>query len=142
MRGPGVSSTRKRRPTKRQPSTPRPPGPPRGPRPRPGPAEAGDGPRLLGLTAGTETTAVLADKVYDSDADREAIRAAGAEPGVPPRKNRVVAIEYDRHLYSRSATRPSATSPASGSTAGWRHDKRARNYLGSVWLASINIILA
>jgi len=62
-------------------------------------SEAADSPRLPGLIAGLVTDAVLADKGYDSAANREAIRGQGAEPCIPPRKNRVEAIAYDRHLY-------------------------------------------
>ena len=62
-------------------------------------AEAGDSPRLPGLIAGVECGVVLADKAYDSDANRAAIRAAGAEPCIPPRKNRKAGVTYDRHLY-------------------------------------------
>jgi transposase len=62
-------------------------------------SQASDRPRLPGLIAGVATEAVLADKGYDSDANRVAIRAAGADPCIPPRKNRLESIEYDRHLY-------------------------------------------
>ena len=40
-------------------------------------AEAGDGPPRPGLIAGVPTTAVLADRGYDSDAHRLAVRAGG-----------------------------------------------------------------
>ncbi len=62
-------------------------------------SEAADSPRLPGLIAGLATDAVLADKGYDSAANGAAIEAAGAEPCIPPRRNRVEAVEYDRHLY-------------------------------------------
>src|SRR5476651_2154996 len=62
-------------------------------------AEAADSPHLPGLIAGLKTDTVLADKGYDSDANRLAIRAQGAEPCIPPRKNRKEAVAYDRHLY-------------------------------------------
>jgi transposase len=62
-------------------------------------ANAADSPHLPGLIAGIETDAVLAGKGYDSDANREAITAGGAEPCIPPRRNRTAVIDYDRHLY-------------------------------------------
>ena len=43
------------------------------------------------------TAAELVERGYDSDANREAIRARGAEPYIPPRKNRKAAIGYNRH---------------------------------------------
>ena len=46
-------------------------------------ANAADSPHLPALIAGVETTAVLADKGYDADTNRVAIRAAGAEPRIP-----------------------------------------------------------
>ena len=48
--------------------------------------------------AGLETEAVLADRGYDSPANREAIRSRGAEPCILPRRNRVEVVDYDRHL--------------------------------------------
>ncbi len=62
-------------------------------------AEAADSPHPPGSVVGLVTDAVPADKGYDSDANRAATRAAGAEPCIPPRKNRTAAIPYDRHLY-------------------------------------------
>ena len=62
-------------------------------------AECADGPQLPGLIAGLETEAVLADKGYDSESNRAAIRGQGAEPCIPGKKNRKETIGYDRHLY-------------------------------------------
>ncbi|MBN9523441.1 transposase [bacterium] len=49
-------------------------------------SQASDRPRLPGRIAGVATAAVLADRGYDSDANRAAIRAAVLRPGqaVPP----------------------------------------------------------
>ena len=106
-------------------------------------AEAGDSPRLPGLIQGVACEVVLADKAYDSDANREAIRSAGAEPCIPPRKNRKVAVGYDRHLYrERNAVECYFARIKQYRRVATRYDKRARNYLGFVWVASINIMLA
>lgn len=106
-------------------------------------ANAADSPHLPGLIAGVETAAVLADKGYDSDANRAAIRAQGAEPCIPPRKNRTERIEYDRHLYrERSAVELYFGRIKQYRRVATRYDKKARNYLGFVWLASIAIMLA
>jgi transposase len=106
-------------------------------------ANAADSPHLPGLIAGTKTTAVLADKGYDADTNREAIRAAGAEPCIPPRKNRTEPIGYDRHLYKeRSAVELFFGRIKQYRRVATRYDKKAANFLGFVWLASIAIMLA
>jgi putative transposase len=106
-------------------------------------AEAADGPHLPDLIAGTEAAAVLADKGYDSDANRTAIRAAGAEPCIPPRKNRAEPIEYDRHLYKeRNVVERYFARVKQYRRVATRYDKKAANFLGFVWLASIAIMLA
>ena len=106
-------------------------------------AEAADSPRLPGLIAGLEADAVLADKGYDSDANRAAIRAAGAEPCIPPRRNRTTAVEYDRHLYKeRNVVERYFARVKQYRRVATRYDKKAANFLGFVWLASIAIMLA
>jgi len=106
-------------------------------------ANAADSPHLPELIAGIETGAVLGDKGYDSDANREAIRGRGAEPCIPPRKNRTDPVEYDRHLYrERSAVELYFGRIKQYRRVATRYEKKARNYLGFVWLASLAIILA
>ena len=106
-------------------------------------SQASDSPRLPGLIAGTGAEAVLADKGYDSDANRAAIRAAGAEPCIPPRKNRKAAVAYDRHLYrERNVVERYFARVKQYRRVATPYDKRAANYLGFVWLASIAILLA
>ena len=105
-------------------------------------AEAADSPHLPGLIAGLGTDAVVADKGYDSDANRAAIRAAGAEPCIP-RKNRTAAIGHDRHLYrERNAAEWFFGRVKQYRRVATRHDKKAANFLGFVWVASIAIMLA
>jgi transposase len=107
------------------------------------PVAIADSPHLPELIAGTKATAVLADKGYDADTNRDAIRAAGAEPCIPPRKNRVVPVEYDRHLYKeRSAVELFFGRIKQYRRVATRYDKKAANFLGFVWLASIAIMLA
>ena len=106
-------------------------------------SQASDSPRLPGLIAGTGADAVLADKGYDSDANRSAIRAAGAEPCIPPRKNRTDPIEYDRHLYKeRNVVERYFARLKQYRRVATRYDKRGANFLGFVWVASIAIMLA
>jgi putative transposase len=106
-------------------------------------SQASDSPRLPGLIAGIATEAVLADKGYDSDANRAAIRSRGAEPCIPPRKNRSEPIEYDRHLYKeRNVVERYFAQIKQYRRVATRYDKKAANFLGFVWLASIAIMLA
>jgi len=44
---------------------------------------------------------MLADRGYDSDWFRAALRARGTEPCIPPRRNRKTLIEYDKTLYKQ-----------------------------------------
>ena len=105
-------------------------------------AQAGDGPRLPALIAGRTTAAVIADKAHDSNANRAATRRAGAGPVVPPKKNRKGRTDHDRHLYKeRHAAECYFGKLKQHRRAATRHEKKAANYLGCVWLASINITL-
>ena len=106
-------------------------------------AQAADSPHLPELIAGLETTAVLADKGYDSDSNREAIRDQGAEPCIPPRKNRNEVVDYDRHLYKeRNVVERFYGQIKQYRRVATRYDKKAKNFLGFVWVASIGIMLA
>ena len=106
-------------------------------------SQASDSPRLPGLIAGVATAAVLADKGYDSDANRVAIRAVGAEPCIPSRKNRTEPTDYDRHLYrERNVVERFFARVKQYRRAATRYDKRATSFLGFVWVASIAIMLA
>jgi transposase len=89
------------------------------------------------------TEVVLADKGYDSEANRVAIVAAGAQPCIPPRKNRKQPIAYDRHLYrERNVVERYFARLKQYRRVATRYDKRAANFLGFVWVASIAIMLA
>jgi len=106
-------------------------------------SQASDSPRLPGLIAGVGAGAVLADKGYDSDANRSAIRATGAEPCIPPRRNRTEPIAYDRHLYrERNVVERYFARVKQYRRVATRYDKKAANFLGFVWVASIAITLA
>jgi len=106
-------------------------------------ANAADSPHLPALIAGIETDAVLADKGYDADTNRDAIRAQGAEPCIPPRKNRTEAIPYDRHLYKeRNGVERFFGRIKQYRRVATRYDKKAANFLGFVWVAAIANMLA
>jgi transposase len=106
-------------------------------------ANAAARPHLPALIAGVKTTAVLADRGYDADTNRDAIRRRGAEPCIPPRKNRTVAITYDRHLYKeRNGGERFFARIKQSRRVATRYDKKARNFLGFVWVATLDILLA
>jgi transposase len=44
---------------------------------------------------------LLADRGYDADWLRTALREKGITPCIPPKKNRKTQIEYDRELYKQ-----------------------------------------
>ena len=61
----------------------------------------------------------------------------------PPRKNRAEAIEYDRHLYrERNVVERYFAQVKQYRRVATRYDKKAANFLGFVWVASIAVILA
>ena len=105
--------------------------------------QADDSPHLPELISGTDTDYVIADKAYDSRSNREAIAAAGAEAVIPPRRNRKETIGYDRHLYKeRHVAERCFGKLKQCRRIATRYDKKTVNFLGFVWLASINIMLA
>ena len=51
------------------------------------------------LLVGVEFEALIADKAYDSNELRAQLQARGAMAVIPPKANRVAAIEYDSEMY-------------------------------------------
>ena len=98
---------------------------------------------MPGLIRGVKTQAVLADKGYDSESNRAAIRDQGAEPCIPGKKNRKEKVEYDRHLSrERNVVERFFARIKQYRRVATRYDKLARNYLGFVWVASLGMLLA
>ena len=58
-----------------------------------------DSPQAPALIEGFEPQVLIADKGYDSGPLLESVTAKGIEAVIPPKKNRLVQREYDRHLY-------------------------------------------
>jgi transposase len=58
-----------------------------------------DSPQATRLIENYEPQALIADKGYDSDELIQAVTAKGIVAVIPPKKNRLVQREYDRHLY-------------------------------------------
>jgi len=58
-----------------------------------------DSPQASALIDGFEPQVLIADKGYDSGPLLESIITRGILAVIPPKKNRLVQREYDRHLY-------------------------------------------
>lgn len=58
-----------------------------------------DSPQAPALIEGFEPRVLIADKGYDSGPLLEAVTAKGILAVIPPKKNRLVQRDYDRHLY-------------------------------------------
>lgn len=51
------------------------------------------------LPEAEEAGTLIADKGYDSDEFRGALEAKGIDPCIPPKRNRRIAIPFDKMLY-------------------------------------------
>lgn len=82
--------------------------------------------------------AILADKAYDAD-ERviEPLQAIGKTVVIPPKRNRTIARDYDRHLYkARHLIENFFAHLKQYRAIATRYDKRAINFLGAVYLAA------
>ena len=80
---------------------------------------------------------LLADRGYDSDAIREDVRARGATPEIPTKKNRHVQHSVDRALYAlRNRIERFINRLKNSRRVATRYEKTARNYLAVVTLAA------
>ena len=81
---------------------------------------------------------MIADKGYDSQAIVVIVEASGAEPVIPPRKNRKDARPYDKHLYkARHLVENAFLRLKEWRGIASRYAKRARSYLASVQIRCI-----
>ena len=94
------------------------------------------------LMRGHRAGAFIADKAFDSDAVVQAARRQGAEAVIPPKKNRKVPRDYDKHLYKeRKEVAWFINLLKQYRRVAPRYEKTARNFLGFVHIASIMILL-
>lgn len=97
------------------------------------------GPQLI---ANSEAKKMIADKAYDSDTLIDAIKARGAEPVIPPRKNRTEDRPYDKNAYkTRNVVERFINLMKQSRRVATRYEKTARNFLGVVQLAAIFVLL-
>jgi putative transposase len=86
--------------------------------------------------------AVISDKAYDSDALVRSIERGGAEAVIPPKKNRVVARDYDKHLYKeRNKVERFVNLIKQYRRVATRYEKTARNFLAFVHVAAVMVLL-
>ena len=91
---------------------------------------------------GHNAGAFIADKAFDSDAVVAAAKRQGAEAVIPPKRNRKVARDYDRHLYKeRKKVEGFINLIKQYRRVATRYEKTARNFLGFVHVASIMVLL-
>ena len=73
----------------------------------------------------------------------ESIEATGAEAVIPPKKNRTEKRQYDRERYKdRNLAERFWARAKQYRRVATQYDKKGRNFLGFVWLAAIDIMLA
>ncbi len=95
------------------------------------PGQCHDSPHAAALIKNYEPQALIADKGYDSHPLIEAVTAKGIEAVIPPKMNRRVQREYDRHLYrERHLIECFINKIKHYRRVFSRFDKLSKNYLG------------
>lgn len=95
------------------------------------------------LIEGFSADFILADKGYDSNAFLLQITKSGAEPVIPPRRNRVELRDYDKELYKeRNLVERLFQKLKEFRRIASRFERLQRNYMGMLELAAIKIWLA
>ncbi|AOX04104.1 IS5 family transposase [Moorena producens PAL-8-15-08-1] len=85
----------------------------------------------------------MADKGYDADQRViERLKQQGKVAVIPPKRNRTIAREYDKHLYkARHLIENFFARLKQYRAIATRYDKRAQNFLGAIYLAAAVIWL-
>jgi len=86
-----------------------------------------------GLIEGLSAEHLIADKGYDSDAIVEQAKRQGMQAQIPPRSNRKLQREYDKHLYKlRHLVENAFRDLKEWRGIATRYAKRADSYLAAV----------
>lgn len=90
-----------------------------------------------------QADALLADKAYDADARvLSKLDANNCEAVIPPKSNRKMPREYDKVLYqARHLIENFFAKLKQYRAIATKYDKKARNFLGGVYLAAIMVWL-
>jgi transposase len=106
------------------------------------PGQASDIGQAEGLIAGHAPEVVVADKGYDKKGLVEVIEGRGAEAVIPTRKNSKEPRAVDPHLYrERNQVERFWSKVKQYRRVATRYEKKARNFLAFVWLASAMVML-
>lgn len=94
------------------------------------------------MIAGFNSDYVIADRAYDADTLMAAIREAGSEPVIPPRRHRKAQRAYDTDLYKqRNQIERLFAKLKEFRRVATRYDKVLANFLGFVKIAAIQLWL-
>ena len=89
---------------------------------------------------GPSPKVMLADKGYDSDAIRQALKDRGVEPIIPFKRNRKVQEPIDGFLYAlRNMVERCFNKLKQSRRLATRYDKTASSFLGFVLIASTRL---
>lgn len=106
------------------------------------PGQAGDAPQAADLLAGLHPKHVIADAAYDSDAIRQQIRRAQGKACIRPNPTRKSKQRYDKQRYRhRNVIERFFGAIKRYRRVATRYEKKAENFLGFVWLASLIVNL-
>ena len=95
------------------------------------------------LIEGMSPDFVLADRGYDSNAFILAIQESGAEPVIPPKGNRFDQRHYDKVIYKeRNLVERLFQKLKNFRRVATRYERLARNYMGILQIAAIEVWLA
>ncbi len=107
-----------------------------------GPGQASDIGQAAALIDGLRAEHVLADRGYDADHFRDAIRRAHAEPVIPFTRSRAAVSRHDKDLYKeRNRVERFFSKLKQFRRVATRYDKLLANFMGFVTLAAIAILL-
>ena len=88
--------------------------------------------------AETRPAYLLADKGYDTDAIRGALREDGIRAAIPPRSHRKATIRWNRRIYrERNRIERMIGHLKINRAVATRYDKLARSFLDALHLATI-----
>jgi transposase len=89
---------------------------------------------------GPRPKVLIADKGYDSDKIRDDLTRRGAEPVIPPRRNRKVQPPIDGFIYAlRNLIERCFSKLKHSRRLATRYDKTAASYIGFVLIASTRL---
>ncbi len=89
---------------------------------------------------GPEPKVLIADKGYDSDAIRDDLRARGAEPVIPMKRNRLERLPVDGFVYAlRNRIERCFNRLKNDRRIATRYDKTSASYLGFALVGAIRL---